>query len=186
MFATRLMQLIFLSAAVVAVMVIVTGTGEHAKETQSGTFAITDFLRGSDAQDFAQVTGAREFHFPADHGSHDTYRSEWWYFTGNTEDASGRQFGYQLTFFRFSPTAQIESGQSRWRSNQFYMAHLAVTDIKKNAFIRLNVSAVQPRVWPGQIRMACTYGWMIGQSQLNQILAYHYEYVQRRDRSPLS
>jgi len=134
MFATRLMQLFILSAAVLAVMAFVTSTDEQAKGTHSDTFAITDFLRGNDAQDFAQVTGAREFRFPADYGSHNAYRSEWWYFTGNNEDASGRQFGYQLTFFRFSPTAQTESGQSRWRNNQFYMAHFAVTDVKEKRF----------------------------------------------------
>ncbi len=134
MFATRLMQLFILSAAGLAVMVFVTSTDEQAKGTHSDTFAITDLLRGSDAQDFARVTGAREFYFPADYGSHDAYRTEWWYFTGNNEDAFGRQFGYQLTFFRFSPTAQTESGQSRWRSNQFYMAHLALTDVNLSLF----------------------------------------------------
>ncbi len=77
MFATRLMQLFILSAAGLAVMVIVTSTEEQTKGIHSDTFAITDFLRGSDAQDFTRVTDAREFRFPSDYGSHDAYRSEW-------------------------------------------------------------------------------------------------------------
>ncbi len=134
MFTTRLAQLFILSAIGLTIMLIMTRTGKSEKETDSGTFAITDFLRGSNVQDFARVTSARKFHFPADHGSHDNYRSEWWYFTGNNEDETGRQFGYQLTFFRFSPTTKINPDQSRWRSNQFYMAHLAITDVKKKRF----------------------------------------------------
>lgn len=51
---------------------------------------------------FARVIGPRPFSFPADHGPHPAYRSEWWYFTGNLEDASGRGYGFQLTFFRFA------------------------------------------------------------------------------------
>ena len=41
--------------------------------------------------------------FPADHGPHDEYRTEWWYFTGNINDGEEHHFGYQLTFFRFRP-----------------------------------------------------------------------------------
>src|SRR5579871_5383856 len=38
--------------------------------------------------------------FPRDHGAHPSFKSEWWYFTGNVHDARGRRFGYQLTLFR--------------------------------------------------------------------------------------
>ena len=41
----------------------------------------------------------RRVHFPADHGPHPDFRTEWWYFTGNLA-ADGRRFGYQLTLFR--------------------------------------------------------------------------------------
>jgi len=37
---------------------------------------------------FALATEPREFSFPADHGSHDEFRNEWWYFTGNLADTS--------------------------------------------------------------------------------------------------
>jgi predicted secreted hydrolase len=41
-----------------------------------------------------------EYRFPRDFYSHDDFRIEWWYYTGHLEDAAGRSFGYQLTFFR--------------------------------------------------------------------------------------
>jgi predicted secreted hydrolase len=46
----------------------------------------------------------RPFTFPADHGPHPEFRTEWWYFTGNLTAEDGREFGYQLTFFRSALT----------------------------------------------------------------------------------
>src|SRR5471032_1954459 len=42
-----------------------------------------------------------QYEFPRDHGPHQDFKTEWWYFTGNLRDAnSGRSYGYELTFFR--------------------------------------------------------------------------------------
>ena len=63
-------------------------------------------LLGGEAGDgFARATEPREFVFPADHGSHPEFRTEWWYFTGNLETTSGRHFGFELTFFRYALAA---------------------------------------------------------------------------------
>jgi len=43
---------------------------------------------------------ARTLQFPHDFGSHPALRTEWWYITGHAADAGGREFGFQLTFFR--------------------------------------------------------------------------------------
>ncbi|MDO8844531.1 lipocalin-like domain-containing protein [Methylicorpusculum sp.] len=88
----------------------------------------------ADDKGFAKAYSPRPFEFPADHGAHPDYRTEWWYFTGNLKDASGRPFGYQLTFFRFALAAQTTSSESAWRNRQMYMAHFTVTDIQGNAF----------------------------------------------------
>jgi predicted secreted hydrolase len=83
---------------------------------------------------FARALQPREFTFPADHGPHYPYRSEWWYFTGNLNNAQGRQFGYELTFFRFALTAEMPESKSAWRSNQLYMAHFTLTDVEDGRF----------------------------------------------------
>jgi predicted secreted hydrolase len=62
------------------------------------------------------------------------FRSEWWYFTGNLKDAQGRQFGYELTFFRFAVKPDLLESKSAWRTNHIYMAHLTLTDVQKNRF----------------------------------------------------
>jgi predicted secreted hydrolase len=87
-----------------------------------------------DDKGFARALKPKEFIFPPDHGPHNPYRSEWWYFTGNLKNPQGRQFGYELTFFRFALKAQMPESKSAWRSNQMYMAHLALTDVEKSRF----------------------------------------------------
>ena len=68
---------------------------------QPGTgLRVTEALRGGSPEGFLRATGPRTFIFPADHGSHPGYRTEWWYFTGNLSADDGRHYGYQLTFFR--------------------------------------------------------------------------------------
>jgi predicted secreted hydrolase len=83
---------------------------------------------------FKSVTGPCALSFPADHGPHPEYRTEWWYYTGNLTAADDRRFGFQLTFFRsgLQPPEKRQDWPpqaSAWRSDQIYLAHAAITDI---------------------------------------------------------
>lgn len=83
---------------------------------------------------FRQVTGPCRLSFPADHGAHPDYRTEWWYYTGNLTDSGDRRFGFQLTFFRsaLQPADQRKhwpDPASTWRSDQIYLAHAAISDL---------------------------------------------------------
>ncbi|HTW83127.1 MAG TPA: lipocalin-like domain-containing protein [Candidatus Sulfotelmatobacter sp.] len=87
---------------------------------------------------FANARLPWHFVFPRDHAAHVAYQSEWWYFTGHLATREGRRFGYELTFFRYGlrpgdPTPA--PGQSRWRGNQLYPAHLALTDERGRRFV---------------------------------------------------
>lgn len=91
---------------------------------------------------FQRAEGQRNLSFPVDHGPHNDFQTEWWYFTGNLESAGGRHFGYQLTFFRRAllPPALAAQRQSAWGTSQAYMAHFALTDVegqRYQAFERL-------------------------------------------------
>jgi predicted secreted hydrolase len=57
--------------------------------------------------------------FPRDHGSHPDAPIEWWYYTGHLRDEAGREFGFQLTFFRVQ---------------EVHLAHFAWTDVAARAF----------------------------------------------------
>jgi predicted secreted hydrolase len=95
--------------------------------------SFSDLLSKDDAN-FARALKPRKFSFPDDHGAHNAYRTEWWYFTGNLNNPDGRKFGYELTFFRFALSAKAHLSPSAWRTNQLYMAHLTLTDVKEDRF----------------------------------------------------
>jgi len=77
------------------------GRARPAEETlPAARMSIAAALRAPDARGFARALAPRPFAFPADHGSHPDYRTEWWYYTGNLAARDGRRFGFQLTFFR--------------------------------------------------------------------------------------
>lgn len=75
------------------------------------------------------------YEFPRDHESHPSFQTEWWYFTGNLAATDGREFGYQLTFFRQgvrppgSPAAS-----SRFVTDHMMFAHFAVSDLTGGRF----------------------------------------------------
>jgi predicted secreted hydrolase len=94
------------------------------------------YLGGPAEDGFARATQPRDFVFPRDHGSHDEFRNEWWYFTGNLEDSDRRHFGFELTFFRIALAPPGgEPRASAWAARQVWMAHFAITDVQNGRVI---------------------------------------------------
>jgi predicted secreted hydrolase len=93
----------------------------------AGRLQVQSVLGGVDDARFARADRVREFDFPADHGPHPDFRSEWWYATITLADTQGERYGVQFTLFRqaLTPTP----GDAPWRSGQIYMAHAALTDV---------------------------------------------------------
>lgn len=119
--------------ALVAAIASGSVAGDSVSPAQRSRNTIGEVL-GAAPQGFARAMAPREFHFPADHGPHPDFRSEWWYFTGNVADPRGRRFGFQLTFFRFALSSRTPVRASSWASNQIYMAHFAVSDVAAGHF----------------------------------------------------
>ncbi|WP_298611164.1 lipocalin-like domain-containing protein [uncultured Thiothrix sp.] len=93
---------------------------------------LTSALGGIPAEGFARAIEPRRFEFPQDHAAHSEFRNEWWYVTGNLQAETGRQFGYQVTFFRIALSPQRPENASNWATNQVWMTHIALTDIAGN------------------------------------------------------
>jgi predicted secreted hydrolase len=72
--------------------------------------------------------------FPRDHGTHNDTRTEWWYLTGHAKDAGGREFGFQITFFR-SRVDVTEALGSRLTARQLLFAHAAITDVQSGRLL---------------------------------------------------
>ncbi len=110
------------------------------KRTFSGWLVLATLLWtlpvwGQNSAPFKQALPGYQYTFPRDFFSHDDYRIEWWYYTGNLQDEANRKFGYQLTFFRVAldPDKALVN-PSRWKIDHIYFAHMTVTDLKGDRF----------------------------------------------------
>ena len=83
---------------------------------------------------FERADRPRAFVFPEDHGPHAGFRTEWWYFTGNLADRSGRRFGYQVTFFRTQLAPRVEPRAGSLAAASMWMAHFTVSDVDGGEF----------------------------------------------------
>jgi len=99
------------------------------------------------------------YEFPRDFFAHPEFQTEWWYTTGNVKTADGREFGFELTFFR-QAVSRNESKQGEWDVKDLYLAHLALSDLDGNHFYhseRVNragpgIAGINPqtgKVWNG-------------------------------------
>jgi predicted secreted hydrolase len=111
--------------------------GPSASPALRARLSVAEAMGASAAEGFARALDPRAFAFPADHGPHPAFRTEWWYWSGNLRATGGeraRRFGFQLVFFRtaLTPTAVVRG--SAWGTRDVYMAHLAVSDVDAGRF----------------------------------------------------
>jgi predicted secreted hydrolase len=98
------------------------------------SLSVAGALRAANDEGYAKVLQPRVFQFPADHGPHPEFRTEWWYFTGNLETEEHRHFGFQLTFFRSALAPTMPERRSAWATRQAWLAHFTVSDIAGGTF----------------------------------------------------
>ncbi len=127
----------FLFLPLLAVLLVV---GLHligCRERQrlpDASISVADVLRAESPEGYARALEPRAFQFPAEHGPHPDFRTEWWYYTGNLSTREGRQFGFQLTFFRSAFAPAMAPRSSEWASRQAYLAHFTITDVDGKRF----------------------------------------------------
>lgn len=106
--------------------------------TLGATLAVAEALATTSPDGFERALAPRPFAFPADHGPHPAFRTEWWYWTGNLRapgaGGTSRRFGFQLTFFRTALAPSVAPRRSAWGTRDVYMAHLALTDADAGRF----------------------------------------------------
>ena len=86
------------------------------------------------ASDFQPALPGYEFSFPRDHGSHDEYKTEWWYYTGHLRTDAGRRYGFEVTFFRVGVIPPEGASETRWDLRNLALAHFAITDVDRQQF----------------------------------------------------
>ena len=107
----------------------------HILCLSSSLLVVVPGFAADTSQEFRLATVGYQYAFPRDHGVHEEFRTEWWYYTGQVTAKDGRPFGYQLTFFRRGmPHDQVRTLPSQWAVTQLYLAHFAVSDLSKGRF----------------------------------------------------
>jgi predicted secreted hydrolase len=89
---------------------------------------------GTPSEPWQRAIGPWAWSFPRDHGAHPGFKSEWWYFTGNLQDAQRRRFGFQLTLFRQGVQFKPAQVNSKWGVRDFYFGHFTISDIAADQF----------------------------------------------------
>jgi predicted secreted hydrolase len=120
-----------------ASLVTLAGCADSPDDGVVATQSLTGirFLTASPTNGFDRATEPRAFSFPADHGAHEGYRTEWWYFTGNLTGTAGNAYGFELTFFKFALPVEGAARESRFATDMIWMAHFALTDIAAASFV---------------------------------------------------
>jgi predicted secreted hydrolase len=100
---------------------------------------------------FDRALEPRAFAFPADHGSHPAYRTEWWYFTGVLETESGERIGYQATWFRSALVPRRPDRASRLGIRDLYFFHGALTRPRESLHVHEHSVSRAGAGWAGAV-----------------------------------
>lgn len=90
---------------------------------------------------FRAAEGSREWRFPRDHGSHEDYRLEWWYYTGLLTAEDGGRIGFQVTFFRRAVLPGPVRRASAWAPRSLFAAQAALSLLGEGRFMREGLAA---------------------------------------------
>lgn len=115
------------------------GCSEQPVPTVQSSIDLNTAMSG-DTTGYERAIGVRDLTFPDDFGPHPSFKTEWWYFTGNVDDEEGRRFGYELTLFRsalspdrvqedLSDSSLLVGADSGWSSSQLYMGHFSLANV---------------------------------------------------------
>lgn len=100
-----------------------------AERAASGFFdTLTDALAGK-ADSLRDGTEHDPVTLPRDLAAHRNAQTEWWYYTGHCGTDAGREFGFELVFFkRRTDLDKFSVVPVRLLGNPFYFGHFAITD----------------------------------------------------------
>ncbi|QIR13605.1 lipocalin-like domain-containing protein [Shewanella aestuarii] len=119
-------------------LVMACDNAKQQPQTSSNSSVSMGKLLGSDDNNqlYHQVLPTTVLTFPDDHQAHNGFRIEWWYITANLTTDAGEQVGIQWTQFRSALSAPdnqpSSTSDSKWATNQLYMAHVALTSKNKH------------------------------------------------------
>ena len=111
-------------------LVVTVWRGDGQTDTLSPDRDVSPFqmLEVLDDDGFAPTPSSWDFQFPADHGSHGEYRTEWWYLAGTLQDERGNYLGVQFVLMRIGLTAASQTRLSHWATPEIYAGLFSISD----------------------------------------------------------
>jgi predicted secreted hydrolase len=104
------------------------------KQTASLLESVADVFVGK-ADTLRDGTELSPVNLPRDLYAHKNAQTEWWYYTGHGKTDSGKEFGFELVFFkRRTDLDKFSLVPLRILGNPIYFAHFALTDCTKKNF----------------------------------------------------
>ncbi|MCY2958622.1 MAG: carotenoid 1,2-hydratase [Planctomycetota bacterium] len=87
-------------------------------------------IAGSASDGWRRIEPPLAVTWPRDHGAHLEVQTEWWYLTGEFQDAAGASHGFQVTIFRQGLDPQAaQPGDAPLRARHALAAHVVFTDV---------------------------------------------------------
>ena len=89
-----------------------------------------------------QAYPIQELSLPRDEAAHRA-PIEWWYWTGHLSDTAGKEYGFELTFFKaYAPQNAKLFGfiPAWWLVEKAHIAHFAITDLYNQSFDMAQIS----------------------------------------------
>ena len=104
------------------------------KQTASFLEGVAESISGK-AEALRDGTEFDPVDLPRDLYAHKNAQTEWWYYTGHAETASGKSFGFEFVFFkRRTDLDKFSLVPVRMLGNPIYFAHFAITDHEGKKF----------------------------------------------------
>lgn len=128
----RLLIIILLISSA-ALLFLIYNEDDH-DVTAGNTYSVSDIMSSGDSSGFEKALSLRKFSFPEDHFPHNSFRTEWWYFTGHLNSADGKSYGYQFTIFRTALIPELPDNNSSFAAGQLYSVHFTLSDFSEGKF----------------------------------------------------
>jgi predicted secreted hydrolase len=112
-------------ALLLAALAPLAAAADGAPDSAGRTLSPAALLGAAGDGDFARAELPYPFRFPADHGSHDAYRTETWQLFGVLESGDRGPLGMQLSVIRMA--LGDSSAAAGWATGEIYVALFSIT-----------------------------------------------------------
>ncbi|MGE3467202.1 MAG: lipocalin family protein [Pyrinomonadaceae bacterium] len=131
-------------------------------------------LLGFEAQELSGPPSDGRVTLPDDLFAQPLAQTEWWYYTGHCETSTGRQFGFELVFFkRRTDKDRLGPLPLRMLENPMYFAHFAISDIGEKNFRYEHIRSLGRILEVPAVMSKTSYDLKLGDWSIREVAGKH-------------